>query len=634
MAVNLSALAGAGQQFFDNSGVILSGGKLYSYAAGTSTPQVTYTSASGSTAHTNPIVLDSAGRIATGEIWLTAGSNYKFALYTSANVLIATWDNITGINGTGITTNASSVQYDPAGTGAVSTTVQAKLRETVSVEDFGADPTGTADSTTAIQAAITSLTTGQTLNMAGIYKTNTGFTISNKTKIRITGNGTINLTGAGTSAYVFQLVGTCSQIEIDHLTITGDNNATYGQSAIGAASGQTISNTSFHDLNISNINIGISHNCYLSGSWDKGLCYNNSLKNLVGTSSGQGYAIHMAKATNIRVYDNVIDNASRHAIYQAAGIDVNNIIHNNLIVNHRSTVADASYRVAIVCSRSSNVTISNNKMLNGYDGAMEIGHVTADSFNASNILVIGNTFTGRKNVVPYMLIGEQAIPGATYSTFKITIQDNIFDSDYTLASGTDDINIQNGTDIYIENNKFRRYNYTGSSLVEFIGLGADVYLNSDSQINNISIKNNTATIDALASSARFVTVCTQLCTGSSTYLIKDNFTFNVGVMYNFTTTPTNVNSKLKFVGSYSYTAGSAQAANTCIPITSIGATGTKPTSQVVIRPQYTPTPNGLVFTAFAHDSSVNTIQLYCANVTVGAITIPSQTFLYFVEDFN
>lgn len=138
MTVNLSALAGAGQQFFDNNGTILTAGKLYSYAAGTTTPQATYTTASGSTAHSNPIVLDSAGRVATGEIWLTAGNNYKFVLKTSADVTLATWDNITGINGTGITSNASSVAYDPAGTGAVATTVQSKLRESVSVKDFGA----------------------------------------------------------------------------------------------------------------------------------------------------------------------------------------------------------------------------------------------------------------------------------------------------------------------------------------------------------------------------------------------------------------------------------------------------------------------------------------------------------------
>jgi hypothetical protein len=157
MTVNLSALAGAGQQFFDDNGSPLTGGKLYSYAAGTTTPQATYTSASGSTAHSNPIVLNAAGRVATGEIWVTAGINYKFVLKTSTDTTIATWDNITGINGTGITSNASSVEYDPAGVNAVPTTVQAKLRESVSVLDFGAVGNGTTDDTTAIQAAIDSV---------------------------------------------------------------------------------------------------------------------------------------------------------------------------------------------------------------------------------------------------------------------------------------------------------------------------------------------------------------------------------------------------------------------------------------------------------------------------------------------
>jgi hypothetical protein len=96
MAVFLSPVGGVAAQFFTNSGVILSGGKLYSYAAGTTTPKATYTSSSGVTAHTNPIILDSAGRVPGGEIWLTAGP-YKFALNTSADVLIATYDNVSGI---------------------------------------------------------------------------------------------------------------------------------------------------------------------------------------------------------------------------------------------------------------------------------------------------------------------------------------------------------------------------------------------------------------------------------------------------------------------------------------------------------------------------------------------------------
>lgn len=97
MAVYLSPIGGAGWQFFDNNGVPLAGGKLYTYAAGTTTPQVTYTTSAGNVAHTNPIVLDSAGRVPSGEIWL-AFPPYKFVLHTSTNVLIATYDNIRGLS--------------------------------------------------------------------------------------------------------------------------------------------------------------------------------------------------------------------------------------------------------------------------------------------------------------------------------------------------------------------------------------------------------------------------------------------------------------------------------------------------------------------------------------------------------
>ena len=77
MAVFLSPVGGAAAQFFTNNGVILSGGKLYTYAAGTTTPAATFTSSSGNTNHTNPIILDSAGRVPGGEIWLNAPP-YKF----------------------------------------------------------------------------------------------------------------------------------------------------------------------------------------------------------------------------------------------------------------------------------------------------------------------------------------------------------------------------------------------------------------------------------------------------------------------------------------------------------------------------------------------------------------------------
>lgn len=160
MSVNLSMLAGAGAQFFDSNGTPLAGGKLYTYSAGTTTPRATYTTSSGAVAHANPIILDAGGRVPSGgEIWLTDAVDYKFVLANSSDVTIATYDNISG-NSSGVyatlaASNGSSlIGFLQAGTKAVATTVQAKMREVTSVLDFGADPTGAADSTTAIQNAI------------------------------------------------------------------------------------------------------------------------------------------------------------------------------------------------------------------------------------------------------------------------------------------------------------------------------------------------------------------------------------------------------------------------------------------------------------------------------------------------
>jgi hypothetical protein len=97
MAYNLSAFAGAGAQFFDSNGIPLAGGLLYVYTAGTTTPATTWTTSSGTSANTNPIVLNAAGRTPF-EIWLNSGVTYKFALYTSTNVLIGTYDNIPAID--------------------------------------------------------------------------------------------------------------------------------------------------------------------------------------------------------------------------------------------------------------------------------------------------------------------------------------------------------------------------------------------------------------------------------------------------------------------------------------------------------------------------------------------------------
>lgn len=106
MSVNLSPI-GTDAPFVDSNGDPLNGGKLYTYTAGSSTPQTTYTTSAGNVQNANPIVLGSTGYPTSGgsvvAIWLTAGVSYKFILENAAGTVLWTRDNISGINDTTVT---------------------------------------------------------------------------------------------------------------------------------------------------------------------------------------------------------------------------------------------------------------------------------------------------------------------------------------------------------------------------------------------------------------------------------------------------------------------------------------------------------------------------------------------------
>lgn len=86
-------------QFVDTNGRPLSGGKVSTYLAGTTTPATTYTSNLGTVAQANPVVLNARGAPAS-PIWLANDVSYKFVLTDSNDVVQATVDNIVGINDT------------------------------------------------------------------------------------------------------------------------------------------------------------------------------------------------------------------------------------------------------------------------------------------------------------------------------------------------------------------------------------------------------------------------------------------------------------------------------------------------------------------------------------------------------
>lgn len=93
------------QSFKDNNGNPLAGGLLYTYAAGTSTPQATYQDVTTTSPNANPIVLNSRGE---AQIWLNPSQTYKLVLYDSFSTLIWSVDQVS--NAAGITSSSIQTQ--------------------------------------------------------------------------------------------------------------------------------------------------------------------------------------------------------------------------------------------------------------------------------------------------------------------------------------------------------------------------------------------------------------------------------------------------------------------------------------------------------------------------------------------
>lgn len=104
------------QHFTDGNGALLSGGKLFTYAAGTTTKQATYTDSTAGTTNTNPVILNSRGE---ANVWFDQSKAYKLVLAPSTDTdppanPIWTVDNLSALSATNIlsqiTTFTSQIQ--------------------------------------------------------------------------------------------------------------------------------------------------------------------------------------------------------------------------------------------------------------------------------------------------------------------------------------------------------------------------------------------------------------------------------------------------------------------------------------------------------------------------------------------
>lgn len=258
---------------FDNNGLPLFLGQLFTYAAGTTTPQATYVDSTQTTQNTNPVILNARGE---ANVWLNPMLSYKFVLQDSFGNQIWAVDNIqgalslsgniipsadnqfslgnasfrfaNGYFGTQLYVGSSNTPVLNGGIVGYWPQTAAEIAAGVTptnyayapgdVRRYGADPTGVADSTTALQNWIKTCESdtigGTTLARlpAGVYK------ISNTIKftrrfVRILGDGpemtSIQMTGV--AADVFSLTLPASgywQPIIEGFSIDSDSTSLYG----------------------------------------------------------------------------------------------------------------------------------------------------------------------------------------------------------------------------------------------------------------------------------------------------------------------------------------------------------------------------------------------------------------------
>ena len=182
-----------------------------------------------------------------------SGTNNIFVRWGSAAVL--------GYN------NASLVNYIQSGTGAITRDTQTKLREAVSVTDFGASPS-VSDNSAALQAAINATPAGGKLYIpAGTYSYSTGLTRGSA--ITIIGDGvsgaggsTLYYTGTG-NAFTYTGGGSASGGRFQDFVLQGTasaNNGLYIYNAFNAIRFDKVYVTGFSKTN--------ANACYIEDAWD------------------------------------------------------------------------------------------------------------------------------------------------------------------------------------------------------------------------------------------------------------------------------------------------------------------------------------------------------------------------------
>lgn len=312
---------------------------------------------------------------------------FNSGLSAGDEVLFRVWRVDTLVDG-----DAANMSYLPAGTSAVTTTVQAKLRESVSVKDFGAVGDGVTDDTAAIQAAITYANSLNgfvkvQLNPSGTYITST---LTPKSGVLLDLNGaTLKLKDSTNSPIIYDGgAATGSNFGVVNGTLDCNQTNNNSSNVLGGIWLNQWSNLIFEGLTIKNCSrVGL----YLY------VCDRVSIKRYSFIDSGTAAAVAAVKycyaiglgltptpgtgCSNVAIEDVYCNNLYGYGILVLGSEDVS-------IVNSRfSNLTYSTFSIAITISESNRVMVNNTKMVSVSGDNLEIN--SSSNVSVSNVYISG-----------------------------------------------------------------------------------------------------------------------------------------------------------------------------------------------------------------------------------------------------
>lgn len=171
-------------QFVAANGDPLFSGKVYTYAAGTTTPLATYTDAGGGTANTNPVILDAYG---SANIWLGAAA-YKIVVKNASDATIYTVDNVRAPVASGTTGLFSDGTVSAPGIGFVDDT-NTGIYRVASPVSLSYTLNGTVHSRMQAEQFLTQGGFSDTPGISFVNDTDTGFYSPNANQLAVVAGG-------------------------------------------------------------------------------------------------------------------------------------------------------------------------------------------------------------------------------------------------------------------------------------------------------------------------------------------------------------------------------------------------------------------------------------------------------------